>query len=66
MKVGDLVKWVGFPGATIKFKEKYGIIISKKSRGIYDQKSDYLDVLWDNGRIGKMLYPQTIEVVSED
>ena len=64
MKVGDLVKWIGFPGATIKFKEKYGIIISKKSRG-RNPKSDYLDVLWDNGRIGKMLYPQTIEVISE-
>tara|TARA_B100000287_G_scaffold421805_1_gene462965 strand:- start:245 stop:484 length:240 start_codon:yes stop_codon:yes gene_type:complete len=64
MKLGDLVKWIGFPGATVQPEEKYGIIIKK----IYThpaESSDRINVLWGGGTIGKALYQETVEVVSE-
>ena len=64
MQPGDLVKWIGFPGATIQPEEKYGIIIKK----IYThpaETSDRINVLWSDGKIGKSLYQETVEVISE-
>ena len=43
MKPGDLVKWIGFPGATVQHEEKYGIII-KKIR-THPVSSDRINVL---------------------
>ena len=66
MKLGDLVKWIGFPGSTISIEEKYGIIIKKTSDPVLHPASNKrLDVLWANGTIGKRLYQETIEVISE-
>ena len=69
MKLGDLVKWIGFPGSTILVEEKYGIIIkkipAKKEFCHWGSDNIRFDVLWSNGRIGKMLYSETVEVVSE-
>ena len=63
MKPGDLVKWIGFPGATVQHEEKYGIII-KKIR-THPVSSDRINVLWGGGTIGTNLYQETVEVVSE-
>ena len=65
MKPGDLVKWIGFPGATAKPEEKYGIII-KKIYTHLPENSDRINVLWGGGTIGKSLYQETVEVVSDD
>ena len=61
MKVGDLVKWIGYPGASSPPELNYGLIVSiKKTRNDFR-----LNVMWGGGTIGKMLYPETIEVVRE-
>ena len=64
MNPGDLVKWVGFPGATIPLEEKYGIVIKKVYTHL-PENSDRLNVLWGDGTIGRNLYQETIEVISE-
>ena len=53
MKLGDLVKWIGFPGATIPIEEKYGIVI-KKTRDpvLHPASNKRVDVLWADGTIG--------------
>ena len=65
MKVGDAVKWIGFPGATIDPSESgpvhAGIIIDAYKVG----GSLRLTVAWGDGTIGQRLYPQTIRVISE-
>ena len=65
MKPGDLVKWIGFPGATVKPEEKYGIIISKMYMH-NPGNTDRINVLWGGGTIGKRLYQETVEVVNDD
>jgi len=65
MNPGDLVKWIGFPGATIPIDEKYGIII-KKIYTHLPESSDRLNVLWGDGTVGRNLYQETIEVISEE
>lgn len=68
MKVGSLVRWIGFPGATVRPEltgpTGIGIIIE-----IYADGVNYVgrvDVLWSDGALGKKLYPQTIEVVENE
>ncbi len=68
MKVGDLVKWIGFPGADkhgihATGPKETGIIIGIYRKG-YRQPLR-VTVAWGNGTIGEMLYPQTIKVVSK-
>ena len=65
MNLGDLVKWVGFPGATAQPEEKYGIII-KKIYTHLPESSDRLNVLWGGGTIGRGLYQETVEVISDN
>ena len=65
MQPGDLVKWVGFPGATIEPAEKYGIIISKMYMH-NPGNTDRINVLWGCGKIGKHLYQETVEVISDN
>ena len=67
MKVGSLVKWIGFPGACeegVKVtgpKHPVGIVIK-----VYKiQKTTRVDVAWGDKTIGTLLYPSTIEVLSE-
>ena len=66
MKVGDLVRWIGFPGASIHPSKSgptsFGIIV-KMWISPYNAYDDRVDVLWSEGKIGKGLYPQTLEVV---
>lgn len=66
MKTGDLVRWVGFPGASIPPSASgpgcVGIIVKvwKENYYSYDER---IDVLWGTGKFGTGLYPQTIEVI---
>ena len=70
MKVGDLVKWIGFPrpvvpgaseeGVKITGPDCHGIIIKIYRVGA----STRVDVLWADNTFGDALYPQTIEVIS--
>lgn len=67
MKVGDLVKWVGFPGADKKGVKAtgpscLGIILKVYEQGIYKYR---VDVQWSNGSLGDCLYRETIEIVSK-
>ena len=67
MKVGDIVRWVGFPGADkvgvrVTGPDCTGIIIKIYESGVYNHR---LDVQWGDGSFGDCLYPQTIEVVDE-
>ncbi len=70
MKVGDLVHWIGFPGASpegVKItgpSAKFGLIIEVYSP--YSGGGTRVDVAWSDGSFGTKLYPQTIEVVDED
>ena len=66
MKPGDLVKWIGFPEASNDPPVSYGIVIKVNSlkKGV-DWSDDRIDVLWGGGRVGKSLYPLTLEVISE-
>tara|TARA_E500000081_G_C5860465_1_gene230410 strand:- start:67 stop:264 length:198 start_codon:yes stop_codon:yes gene_type:complete len=64
MKVGDLVKWIGFPGAS-RPPEKTGPsapgIVLEITIDMSGNKR--IDVLWPDRTIGKNLYEQTLESV---
>ena len=69
MKVGDLVKWIGFPGACDKGvratgPDMPGIIISMTRRAY--RLPPRLDVLWGDGSVGRNLYVDTVEVINEN
>jgi len=68
MSVGDLVKWIGFPGANVHPSTtgptSLGIVI-KVWNSPYNGQDKRINVMWGNGTLGKGLYPQTVEVVSE-
>ena len=66
MKVGDLVRWIGYPGATSPVNslgggEGIGIVLEVGIRTPMTPKR--YDVLWSDGSIGRNLYAQTIEEV---
>ena len=66
MKVGDIVQWIGFPGATaegVKITDPggTGIIVQIYETGVYKFR---IDVLWRDGTFGNFLYPQTLEVIT--
>lgn len=67
MRVGDIVRWIGFPGATPRGVSATGPtctgIIIKIHEGGWSKYR--IDVQWGDGTFGSMLYPQTIEVVRE-
>ena len=62
MRVGDLVMWIGFPGASKPGPEKIGIII-KEYAFRSDRVDKRFDVMWQGGDFGTSLYPQTIKVM---
>ena len=75
IKVGDLVKWIGLPGAdpggvkaTGPGSPATGIVVRLIEDPLVknDSSNGYrIDVLWDSGKIGTRLYPQSVEVINE-
>ena len=73
MNIGDLVKWLGYPGAShqenvITGPVTVGIIIDILSKGRLESNVEGMfryDVAWGDGTIGRMLYPETLEVIDE-
>ena len=65
MKQGDLVVWIGFPGSTYTPSEtgsdKVGIVTEVIEFG----DDTRINVMWGNGTNGSLLYPGTLEVISE-
>ena len=60
MKVGDIVTWIGFPGAdkhgvAVTGPSCTGIIVKIYERGVYNFR---VDVQWADGTFGDRLYPQ--------
>lgn len=68
MKPGDLVRWIGFPGATVHPSTtgptSIGMIVNVWN-STYNDYDKRIDVLWGEGKIGRGLYPQTLEVINE-
>ena len=66
MKPGDLVMWIGFPGATISPDRTgptcVGMIV-KVWRSAYNDHDKRVDVIWGSGKLARGLYPQTLEVI---
>ena len=70
IKIGDLVKWIGFPGPNLPPSKtgpnQLGIVIKlKKSKSILGDSQTRLDVAWGDGSFGVNIYPDTVEVVNE-
>jgi len=69
VKVGDLVKWIGFPGATTSPEKTgptaLGIIIAINKTKILMHTAEKIDVAWGDGTIGRNLYPGTITVINK-
>jgi len=65
MKVGDLVKWVGW--GISQNQGEVGIVINVSpttvSATMAGRRELRYDVLWGGGKIGKRLYMSTLEVV---
>ena len=68
MKVGDLVKWIGFPGASIPPSKtgptSVGIIV-KITKDLWCDNTR-VDVQWGDGSFGNRLYIETIEVLQNE
>ena len=69
MKAGDLVKWIGFPGAghyvnglLREPSDVVGVIIKIHNS---EEVDSWVDIAWANGTFGDMLYPQTVKVINE-
>ena len=65
MKVGDVVKWIGFPGATMapKFSgpSTIGIVVEVIC---YRPRGLRVSVSWGDGTMGENLYAETLEVIN--
>ena len=67
LNVGDLVKWVGYPGADeegVKItgpRCDTGVVVKLIQR---HNTIERLDVSWSDGTLGTGLSPQTVERVS--
>ena len=65
---GDLVRWIGFPGACPEGVKATGPSVPGIVIKVYNSPgSSYerVDVLWGDGKKGDLLYPRTLEVISE-
>ena len=67
MKIGDAVKFIGFENCTDysgpHTKKDIGIIVSWIISGVHGEKK--FNVLWGCGKLGRGLYKETLEVISE-
>ena len=68
MRVGDIVRWIGFPGASVDPSTTgpttIGLIIKVWSSS-FNEYDTRINVLWASGKMGNGLYPETVEVVNE-
>ena len=65
MKVGDLVKFIGFaPTYPVTQEDSNGVGIIIEIHEISGREKRYT-VSWPTGTIGNWLYEETLEVVSE-
>ena len=63
IKIGDLVRWIGYPGSSldpsVTGPDSIGLVIEiVKIDSIQRCK-----IIWGDGTVGKRLYPQTLEVI---
>ena len=70
MKVGDAVRFIGFPGASNPFNSKLHPLESKTIGLIIAARRDNsgnlrLCVYWSNGAVGNYLYEETLELINE-
>ena len=63
MKVGDLVKWIGWENQRV-IPSATGVILKIIWSGVYGLVMR-VDVAWGDGTIGQALYSNTIEVINE-
>ena len=66
MKVGDVVMFIGFEGVkdTSRQNEVKDVGIIVKVHEVYGKKR--YDVSWPGGSFGSWLYPETLEMISEN
>ena len=65
MKVGDLVKFIGTWGPTVKQGEmRTGIVMKVWTNG-RTRKIQSADILWDNGELKAISTQNSLEVVKE-
>ena len=64
MQVGDLVRWIGFPGSTLA-KRTGPTSIGMVIRVVCLPGNERVDVMWGDGSKGNLLYPGTLEVIHE-
>ncbi len=67
MKVGDAVRFIGFPGATTfgkkpRVSNMMGLIIDARRDNSGNLR---LCVYWSNNTVGNFLYEETLELVNE-
>jgi len=61
MKVGDAVKFIGFPGYPLEVQNSpIGVIVQVHN----DTEETRYTVAWPDGTMGNWLYAQTLEVIS--
>ena len=63
MNIGDLVKWIGYPGSStppeISGPSECGIIVDVYLVAGYKRYT----IAWGDGTLADRVYPQTIEVI---
>jgi hypothetical protein len=65
MKVGDLVKFIGTWGPTVKPGERQTGVVMKVWTNGRTRKIQSAEVLWDNGELEAMSTQKSLEVVNE-
>ena len=67
MKIGDMVKWKGFPGDPVDWLW-VGIITAISWDGYtdVDENQCRVCVMWHDGTFGDRLFPTTTEVIYEE
>ena len=64
MKVGDLVKFIGTWGPTVKTGERQTGVVMKIWTNGRTKKVQSADILWDNGELAAMSTQNSLEVIN--
>lgn len=65
MKVGDLVKFIGTWGPTVKPGERLTGVVMKIWTNGRTKKVQSADILWDNGELAAMSTQNSLEIINE-